>query len=112
MLRIFSELHYFTQDRKWRIEFEENLCGYVKLARDAPEGIAYALTAICREATGFCSVVIPKSKMTFEILSKLPARSFSITESDQGKKFQVINGRCEIILSTEEEAELLDFLES
>ncbi len=112
LLRIFSELHYFTHDRKWRIEFEGNLCGYVKLATDAPEGIAYALTAICHEATGFCSVVIPKSKMTFEILSKLPARSFSITESDQVKKFQVINGRSEIILSTEEEAELLDFLES
>jgi hypothetical protein len=50
--------------------------------------------------------------MTFEILSKLPARSFSITESDQGKKFQVINGRGEIILITEEETELLEFLES
>ena len=81
-------------------------------AKNAPEGIAHALTAICQEATGFLSLRIPKTKTSFALISKLPARPLFISRSGQEKKFQVINGRGEIILNTEKISLFLEYLEN
>ena len=112
LLRIFSKLHHLTKDQQWMIEFEENLSGFVNIAKNAPEGIAHALTAICQEATGFLSLRIPKTKTSFALISKLPARPLFISRSGQEKKFQVINGRGEIILNTEKISLFLEYLEN
>ena len=35
LLKIFGTLHHLSRDRKWRVEFEENLAGYVLLANES-----------------------------------------------------------------------------
>tara|TARA_Y100000287_G_C14170314_1_gene329450 strand:- start:652 stop:993 length:342 start_codon:yes stop_codon:yes gene_type:complete len=112
LLKIFGTLHHLSRDRKWRVEFEENLAGYVLLANKAPDGIANALSAICEEATGLLTIMFPQSQLSLQKVAKLPSRPcFLATEKDL-ENYQIRNGEGKIVLNTYEFTELIEYMEN
>ena len=112
LLKIFATLHHLSRDRKWRVEFEENLAGYVLLARKAPDGIANALTAICEDAIGILTITMPQSKLSYENISKIPSRSCFLSTQENLEKYQIKSGEGKVILSSNEFTELLEYMEN
>ena len=111
LLKIFGTLHHLSRDRKWRVEFEENLAGYASLVKKAPDGIANALSAICEGATGLLTIMIPQSQLSCENISKFPSRPcFFSTEKDL-ENYQIRNGESEVALSTHQLTELLGYMD-
>ena len=112
LLKIFATLHHLSRDRKWRVEFEENLAGYVLLARKAPDGIANALTAICEDAIGILTITMPQSKLSYENISKIPSRPCFLSTQENLEKYQIKSGEGKVILSSNEFTELLEYMEN
>jgi hypothetical protein len=111
-LKIFGTLHHLSRDRKWRVEFEENLAGYASLVKKAPDGIANALSAICEDATGLLTIMIPQSQLSCENISKFPSRPcFFSTEKDL-ENYQIRNGEGKVVLSTYQFTELIEYMEN
>ena len=111
LLKIFATLHHLSRDRKWRVEFEENLAGYALLARKAPDGIANALTAICEDAIGILTITMPQSKLSYENISKIPSRPCFLSTQENLEKYQIKSGEGKVILSSNEFTELLEYME-
>ena len=112
LLKIFGTLHHLSRDRKWRVEFEENLGGYASLVKKAPDGIANALSAICEDATGLLTIMIPQSQLSCENISKFPSRPcFFSTEKDL-ENYQIRNGEGKVVLSTHHFRELIEYMEN
>ncbi len=112
LLKIFGTLHHLSRDRKWRVEFEENLAGYASLVKKAPDGIANALSAICEDATGLLTIMIPQSQLSCENISKFPSRPcFFSTEKDL-ENYQIRNGEGKVVLSTYQFTELIEYMEN
>jgi uncharacterized protein YyaL (SSP411 family) len=112
LLKIFGTLHHLSRDRKWRFEFEENLAGYASLVKKAPDGIANALSAICEDATGLLTIMIPQSQLSCENISKFPSRPcFFSTEKDL-ENYQIRNGEGKVVLSTYQFTELIEYMEN
>ena len=112
LLKIFATLHHLSRDRKWRVEFEENLAGYALLARKAPDGIANALTAICEDAIGILTITMPQSKLSYENISKIPSRPCFLSTQENLEKYQIKSGEGKVILSSNEFTELLEYMEN
>ena len=51
-MKVFSQFYHLTSDEKWKNEFQQGLSGYSSLAQKIPDGIGYALSAICENAVG------------------------------------------------------------
>jgi uncharacterized protein YyaL (SSP411 family) len=111
LLKIFATLHHLNRDRKWKVEFEENLAGYVLLAKRVPDGIAHALSAICEEATGILTIMFPQSQLSLENISKFPSRPCFFHTKDDLDKYQIRNGESEVVLSTHQLTELLGYMD-
>ena len=112
LLRIFSALHYLTDEKKWNDEFQELVSGYPSLCKKVPDGIMYALSGICDYANGLMSINL-KNYNQMEILqltSRIPYRPIFINSSkSEDKKLEVlINNRN--VFSTDEEENLHLFI--
>ena len=110
LLKIFAALYHLSRDKKWRVEFEENLAGYVLLAKKAPDGIANALSAICEDATGLLTIMIPQSQLTLENIAKLPLRPCFFRTNEDLNEYSIKITEDEVALSTNQFTELIEYM--
>lgn len=86
LLRIFSQLHQLTKDKRWDAEYREARSVYSNIAKKNPEAISYALTAITEESVGIVEVTAPSQTRDeiFNILGEYPHRPTLFKFLDQG----------------------------
>ena len=113
LMEVFSHFYHLTSDEKWKNEFEQGLSGYSSLAQKIPDGIGYALSAICESAVGIFTVEIPKSEKIsdFKSISQSPPRGMHYRSSIEGSsKFQIKSDKGETICSKESLSAISEFL--
>ena len=113
LMEVFSHFYHLTSDEKWKNEFEQGLSGYSSLAQKLPDGIGYALSAICESAVGIFTVEIPKSEKIsdFKSISQSPPRGIHYRSSIEGSsKFQIKSDKGETICSKESLSAISEFL--
>ena len=104
LMKVFSQFYHLTSDEKWKNEFQQGLSGYSSLAQKIPDGIGYALSAICENAVGILTVEIPNSVQIsdFKSISKSPPRCIHYRSStEEITKFQIRSDKRKIICSKE-----------
>lgn len=85
LLKIFSNLYHLTGKNKWYNEYNESISAYTQLARNAPAGVSYALSAICEDAIGIITLEIPRDqcKEMMELLSCATNRKVFINPTNK-----------------------------
>ena len=86
LLRVFSQLHVMTKDKRWKEEYRDARSAYLNIAKKNPEAISYALTAITEESVGIVEVTAPSQARDeiFNILGEYPHRPTLFKFTGQG----------------------------
>jgi uncharacterized protein YyaL (SSP411 family) len=113
LLRIFSQLHHLTEEKKWKNEFNQGITAYTQLTQKVPEGVCHALTAISEDAVGIISLVTPKNQYdeTYRRLADSPPRQIFLNPKNKiVPSFEMRVGSPAKEIKSDRAEKLFDFL--